>query len=80
MNVMIAQLREQNVARDDRFLAGRWPAGQAEQSAPVAFVHHAVADEIVVLTMIEHAAHRPCARIRPRGASVRCFECNARRR
>ncbi len=54
MNRMIAQLREQNVARDDGFLARRRPAGQPEQRAPVAFVHHAVADEIVVLAMIEH--------------------------
>ncbi len=45
---------------DDDFLARRRPAGQAEHGAPVAFVHHAFADEIVVLAMVhddeaEHA-------------------------
>ena len=54
MNPMVAKFREQNVARDDRFLARRGPAGQTEQGAPVAFVHDAVADEIVVLAVIEH--------------------------
>ena len=54
MNAVIAQFGEQNIACDDRFLARRRPAGQPEQRAPVAFVHHAVADQIVVLAMIEH--------------------------
>ena len=54
MNVMIAKFREQNVAHHDRFLARRRPAGQTKQRAPVAFVHHAVADQIVILAMIEH--------------------------
>ena len=39
---------------DDDFLADRRPAGQAEHGAPVAFVHHAFADEIVVLAMVHH--------------------------
>ena len=54
MNRMIAKLREQNVAHHDRFFAGRGPAGQTKQRAPVPLVHHSVADQIVVLTMIEH--------------------------
>ncbi len=54
MNVMIAKFRQQNVAHHDRFFARGRPAGQAEQRAPVAFVNHAVADQIVILAMIEH--------------------------
>ena len=54
MNVMIAEFRKQNIAHHDRFLARRGPAGQAQARAPIAFMHHAVADEIVVLTMVEH--------------------------
>ena len=54
MDVMIAKFREQNIAHHDHFLARRRPARQSEQRAPVAFVDHAVADEIVILAMIEH--------------------------
>ena len=54
MNVVIAKFREQDVAHHHRFLAHRRPAGQPEQRAPVAFVHHAIADEIVILTVVEH--------------------------
>src|SRR5437667_6709165 len=54
MNRMIAKFREQNVAHYYRFFAGRGPARQPEERAPVAFVHDAIADQIVVLTMIEH--------------------------
>ena len=54
VNVMIAKLRQQNVAHDDGFFAGRRPARQTKQRAPIAFVHHAVADQIVILAMIEH--------------------------
>ena len=54
MNVMIAKFGEENVAHHDRFLAGRGPARQPEQCAPVTFVHHSAADEIVILAMIEH--------------------------
>ena len=54
VNVMIAEFREQNVAHHHRFLARRRPARQTEQGAPVAFVHHAVADQIVILAMIKH--------------------------
>ena len=67
MNVMIAKLRQQNVARHDRFLARRRPAGQPEQRAPVAFMHDAVADEIVILAMIHHR-HADHARILHRAA------------
>ena len=54
MNVMIAKFRKQNVAHHHHFLACGGPTGQPKQSAPVAFVHDAVADQIVILTMIEH--------------------------
>src|SRR5882724_4046801 len=59
MNVMIAEFGEQNIAHDDRFFACGGPARQSEQCAPVAFVHDAVADQIVILAMIEyrHANH-----------------------
>ena len=52
MNVMIAKFREQNVPRDNDFLAGSGPAGQPEKRAPIAFVHHAIAHEIVILAVI----------------------------
>ena len=54
MDVMIAKLGQRRVPQDDCFLAGRRPPGQSQQRAPVAFVHHAVADQIVILAMIEH--------------------------
>src|SRR5215471_6895733 len=54
MNVMIAKFREQDVAHDYRFFAGRGPAGQAKQRAPITLVHHSVADQIVILTMVEY--------------------------
>src|SRR6266403_104140 len=53
MDVMIAKFREQNIAHHHRFFARRWPARQAEQCAPVTFMHDAIADQIVILTMIE---------------------------
>jgi len=62
MDVMVAKFREQNVAHHHRFLAGRGPARQPKQCAPVAFVHDAIADQIVILTMIEHR-HANHARI-----------------
>ena len=62
MDVMIAKFGQQNIAHHDRFFARRRPARQPEQRAPVAFVHHAVADEIVILAMIEHR-HADHARI-----------------
>ena len=48
------------------FLADRGPARQAEHGAPETLVHHAFADEIVVLAMvhdreIEHARVFECA-------------------
>ncbi len=52
MNVMIAKFREQNIAHDHRFLACRGPSGQPEKCAPIAFVHDAVANQIVILAMI----------------------------
>ena len=80
MNVMIAKFGQQNIAHHDRFLARRRPAGQAQQRAPVALVHHPVADQIVILAMIEHRHIRPCARTRPRAASIRDFGCIGRHR
>ena len=54
VNVMIAKLGQQNVPHHNRFFARSRPAGQTEQRAPVAFVDHAVANQIVILAMIEH--------------------------
>src|SRR6185295_16926343 len=54
MNLMITQLRQQNIAGDNRFFARRRPTWQPEKGAPVTLVHHAVPDEIVVLAMIEY--------------------------
>src|ERR1041385_9576749 len=54
MDVMIATFSQENVAHDHRFLARGWPAGQTEQCAPITFMHDTVADEVVILTMIEH--------------------------
>ena len=56
----VTKFSKQDIAHDDHFLADARPAGQAEHRAPVAFVHHAFADEVVVLAMIhdrqpEHA-------------------------
>src|SRR5215217_8208772 len=62
MDVMIAKLREEDVPGYDRLLAGRGPSGQSKQRAPVTFVNDAVADQIVILTMIEHR-HADHARI-----------------
>ena len=68
MNVMIAQFGEQNVPHHYHFFAGRGPAGQAKQRAPITLMHHAVADQIVILTMVEHRHVQPCAHIRRRAA------------
>ena len=54
MNVMIAEFRQEDVAHDDRLLARARPARQAEKRAPIAFVHHPVTDEIVILAVIEN--------------------------
>src|SRR5213594_1338102 len=62
MNRMTAKFSKQDVAHDYRFLAGRGPTRQPKQCAPVTFVHDAIADQIVVLTMIEHR-HANHARI-----------------
>ena len=61
MNVGAGEFGEQGVARDDDLLAGGGPAGQAEHGAPVAFVHHTFADEIVVLAMVHDRRGRTCA-------------------
>src|SRR5439155_13371068 len=37
-------LGEENISRDDHFLAGCRPTAQSQHGAPVALVHHAVAD------------------------------------
>jgi len=54
VNVMIAKFRQQDIPHHDRFFASSRPSGQTEQRAPIAFVHHAVPDQIVILAMIEH--------------------------
>ena len=53
MDGRAAESGEEDVAHDDHFLAGAGPAGQAEHGAPVALVHDALADEAVVLAMVE---------------------------
>ena len=53
MNVMVAKFREEDVTRDDRLPRRRGPARQAEQRAPITFVDDAIADEIVILAVIE---------------------------
>ena len=54
MHMMIAKFREQNIAHHNHFLAHGRPSRQPQQRAPVTFIHHAFADKIVVLAMIEH--------------------------
>lgn len=44
---------EKNIAGDNGFFAGGGPTTKAEDSAVVAFVNHAVADERIILAMIE---------------------------
>src|SRR5947207_14931234 len=61
MNRMIAKFREQNIAHYDRLFARRGPARQTEQRAPITLIHDAVADEIVILTVIQHRyLHHAC--------------------
>src|ERR1700756_3334224 len=59
MNQMIAKFSEQDVAHDYCFFACCWPAGQPKESAPITLMHNSIADQIVILTMIEqrHANH-----------------------
>src|SRR5204862_2512078 len=59
MNVMIAKFRQQNIPHHYRFFAGWRPAGQPKQRAPLTLMYHSVADQTVILTMIEyrHANH-----------------------
>ena len=44
VDVCARQLRQLDVARHDQVLAARGPALEAQQCAPVAFVHHTVSD------------------------------------
>ena len=52
VNFRSGRLRQQDVSRDDHLLARSGPAAQAQHRAPVTFMHHAVADERVILAMI----------------------------
>jgi hypothetical protein len=45
---------EADVAGDDEVFAGGGPAAQAEHGAPVAFVHHAIGDDGIILAVVEH--------------------------
>src|SRR2546421_2157848 len=51
---MIAKFREQDVAHHHCLLTGRRPAGQTKERAPMSLMDNSVADQIVILTMIEH--------------------------
>src|SRR5437879_12487450 len=54
MNAMVAKFGQQNIPHHNRLFARGRPSGQTEQRAPVTFVHDAVTDQIVILTMIKH--------------------------
>ena len=80
MDRRVAEFREERIALDDDFLAGRRPARQPEHRAPVALVHHAFADEMVVLAMV-HDDQPKHARILQRAPHhVHDSGCNGRRR
>src|SRR4051812_8856205 len=53
MDVVIAAAREKNVSHHDYFLAAAGPTGQPQERAPVPFVDHSIAHQVVILTMIE---------------------------
>src|SRR5438552_870947 len=53
MNAVIAKFREQNFAHDYGFFANRGPSGEAKKRAPITLMHNSVADQIVILTMVE---------------------------
>ena len=66
VNVMITKFGEQNVPHYDCFFAGRRPAGQTEQRAPITLVHDSAANQIVILAVIKdwktnHARVLNCA-------------------
>ena len=67
MDGRAGEFGEEGVALDDDFLARRRPAGQSERGADRAFVHHAFADEIVVLAMV-HDGEAKHARVLQRAA------------
>src|SRR5882724_7385904 len=54
MDVMIATIGEEDVPHHDYFFTNSRPAGQPQERAPVTLMHDAVADEVVILAMVEH--------------------------
>ena len=52
MHVRAGRLGQQDVPGDDHVFARRRPSAQAQHGAPVAFVHHAVGHQRVILTMV----------------------------
>ena len=54
MHLRAGQSGQQDIARHDQFLAASRPAAQSQRGAPVAFMHHAVCHEGIILAMIHH--------------------------
>ena len=54
MDARAGEFGEQDVARDNHFLARRRPAAQAQHGAPITLVHHAVGHERIILAMVHH--------------------------
>ena len=71
MDARAGQFGQQNVPRHDHLLARCRPSAQPERRAPIAFVHHAVRHQRVVLAMVHHRQGRTSSRIPTRGASGR---------
>ena len=54
MHVRAGRFGQQNVPRHHHFLARRRPAAQPQRRAPVAFVHHAIGHQRVILAMVHY--------------------------
>ena len=52
MHLRPGQTGQQDIARDDQFLARSRPAAQPKGRAPVTFMHHAVGHDGIILAMI----------------------------
>src|SRR3984893_650686 len=54
VNASATELGQQDVAHNHELFACSWPSRQPEDRTPVAFVHHTVAYQIVILAMVEY--------------------------
>ena len=54
MDGRVAELCKQDIARDDDLLSDAGPSGQAEAETPLSLMHHTVANERVILTMVKN--------------------------